>query len=88
MHTEARGLTIPKQLAADFSGQVLWEKKAGKYLAFLLKEEVAPGFPNNLQAELQQLPCQPSGWIISRFLDCGEEDGRVYDYYKTFVEIS
>lgn len=88
LHTEARGLTIPKQLAADFSGQVLWEKKPGKYLAFLLKEEVAPGFPNNLQAELRQLPCQPSGWIISRFLDCGEEDGRVYDYYKTFVEIS
>ncbi|ADQ62039.1 MULTISPECIES: hypothetical protein [Lactobacillales] len=41
-----------------------------------------------MQAELKQLPCQPSGWIISRFLDCGEEDGKVYDYYKTFVEIS
>ncbi|KRK25028.1 hypothetical protein FD23_GL000811 [Lactobacillus delbrueckii subsp. delbrueckii DSM 20074 = JCM 1012] len=41
-----------------------------------------------MQEELKQLPCQPSGWIISRFLDCGEEGGKVYDYYKTFVEIS
>ncbi|WP_269322968.1 hypothetical protein [Lactobacillus delbrueckii] len=41
-----------------------------------------------MQAELKQLPCQPSSWIISRSLDCGEEDDKVYDYYKTFVEIS
>ncbi|MGZ1153446.1 hypothetical protein ACXO3R_04990 [Lactobacillus delbrueckii subsp. bulgaricus] len=45
--------------------------------------------PGPLQPQQgKQLPCQPSGWIISRFLDCGEEGGKVYDYYKTFVKIS
>ncbi|GEA71320.1 hypothetical protein LDE02_14570 [Lactobacillus delbrueckii subsp. lactis] len=68
-----QGKLLPAQSRPDPLGE-----KAGQ----------VPGLPNNLQAELKQLPCQPSSWIISRFLDCGEEDDKVYDYYKTFVEIS
>lgn len=86
---EQRGLTIPADLAAQFPDtQILWKKQSIRYLAFLMKEEIADGFPNDLRKHLLHIQRRhQTGAMISRFLFCAQEDGKVYDFYKTFVEI-
>lgn len=87
--TERRGLTIPSEQAASFpSDQILWQKKNSRYAVFLMKEEISSGFPNNLQQKLKEVQkIYRTGSIISRFLLCAHENGKTYDFYKTFVEI-
>ena len=52
------------------------------------KEEVAENYPNDLQKHIEYLQqYHKTGDVISRFLLCAQEDGKVYDFYKTFVEI-
>jgi hypothetical protein len=54
----------------------------------LLKEEVTEGFPNNLHEHLSRIQeSHRTGAIISRFLLCAQENGKTYDFYKTFIEI-
>lgn len=86
---EQRGLTIPPDLTGQFpDSQILWKKQNNRYITFLMKEEVADGFPNDLQKHLLYIrSSHKTGAIISRFLLCAQEDGKVYDFYKTFVEI-
>lgn len=86
---EQRGLTIPADLAGQFpDSQILWKKQSSRFLAFLMKEEIAVGFPNDLRKHLLHLQREhKTGAMISRFLFCAQEDGKVYDFYKTFVEI-
>lgn len=86
---EHRGLTIPPDQAASFPpDQILWQKKGNLYAVFLMKEEVNDGFPNDLQQKLEEVQkTYRTGSIISRFLLCGHENGKTYDFYKTFVEI-
>lgn len=88
-HQEQRGLTVP----SDFEGrvddlQVIWRKKGNQYIAFLMREEVSENFPNDLQKHLAHIQKNhKTGDIISRFLLCAQEDGKTFDFYKTFVEI-
>lgn len=86
---ERRGLTIPSEQAANFpSDQILWQKNSNRYVVFLMKEEISSGFPNDLQQKLEEVQkTYCTGSIISRFLLCGHENGKTYDFYKTFVEI-
>lgn len=86
---EQRGLTIPADLTEQFpDSQILWKKQSNKYITFLMKEEIADGFPNDLQKHLLHIQSShKTGAMISRFLLCAKEDGKIYDFYKTFVEI-
>lgn len=86
---EQRGLTIPAEMRPSFpESSILWQKRSTRYVTFLMKEEVAAGFPNDLRehlAHIQEIFC--TGAIISRFLLCAQENGKTFDFYKTFVEI-
>lgn len=86
---EQRGLTISQDQTIDFPpDQILWKKNSNRYAVFLMKEEVSSGFPNNLQKKLIEVQkTYRTGSIVSRFLLCGQENGKIYDFYKTFVEI-
>lgn len=86
---ERRGLTIPpEQLSSYPESQVMWKKSRNSYIVCLLKEEIVEGFPNNLEELLLHIQKKyHTGSIISRFLLCAQEDGKLYDFYKTFVEI-
>lgn len=86
---EQRGLTISADLKVQFSNaQILWKKQGNRYITFLMKEEITDGFPNDLQKHLLYIQSShKTGVIISRFLLCAQEDGKAYDFYKTFVEI-
>lgn len=86
---EQRGLTIPSEQKGQFpDSQILWKKQCSRYIVFLMKEEIADGFPNDLQKHLQYIQDRhKTGAVISRFLLCAQEDGKIYDFYKTFVEI-
>ena len=53
-----------------------------------MREEVTEGFPNNLNEHLSRIQeSHRTGAIISRFLLCAQENGKTYDFYKTFIEI-
>ena len=82
-------MTIPSEQRSLFPDtQVLWEKSRHRYIACLMKEEVTEGFPNNLSQLLSQIQkTYRTGFIISRFLLRAKENGKLYDFYKTFVEI-
>ena len=86
---EQRGLTIPAEMSSLFpKSSILWQKKADRYVTFLLREEVTEGFPNNLHEHLSRIQeSHRTSAIISRFLLCAQENGKTYDFYKTFVEI-
>ena len=86
---EQRGLTIPAEMSSSFpKSSILWQKKANRYVTFLLREEVTEGFPNNLHEHLSRIQkSYRTGAIISRFLLCAQENGKTYDFYKTFIEI-
>ena len=67
---------------------ILWQKQSARYITFLMKEEVTTGFPNDLPEHLVYIQeTYRTGAIISRFLLCAQENGKTYDFYKTFVEI-
>ena len=86
---ERRGLTISAEMCSAFpESSILWQKQSIRYVTFLMREEVTAGFPNDLAkhlAHIQKSHC--TGAIISRFLLCARENGKIYDFYKTFVEI-
>lgn len=83
---EYRGITIPAHLAVQ--EQILWKKTSHKYLVCLMKEEIAENYPNNLSSILAEVhkTCS-TGYIISRFLASACESGKIYDFYKTYIEI-
>lgn len=89
LQQEQRGLTVP----LDFKGalvdsQVIWRKHSSKYIVFLMREEITENFPNDLQVHLNHIQSRhKTGDVISRFLLCAQENGKVFDFYKTFVEI-
>lgn len=91
MQLEQRGITIVKSdLSVELlKEQIIWEKKNNnRYITFLMKEEITEGFPNDLQRQLQMIQQKyQTGAVISRFLVCAQEEGKIYDFYKTFVEI-
>ena len=86
---ERRGLTVSAGMCSSFpKSSILWQKQSIRYVTFLMREEVTAGFPNDLAkhlAHIQKSHC--TGAIISRFLLCARENGKIYDFYKTFVEI-
>ena len=77
------------EMSSSFpKSSILWQKKANRYVTFLLREEVTEGFPNNLHEHLSRIQeSYHTGTIISRFLLCAQENGKTYDFYKTFIEI-
>lgn len=87
---EQRGITIS---SADHTlelqkNQIIWEKNSNRYITFLMKEEITNGFQNDLQRNLQFIQQKyQTGAVISRFLARAQEEGKSYDFYKTFVEI-
>ena len=89
MQQEQRGLTVLPDAGNIFDeSHVIWRKHGGRYVTFLMKEEVAENYPNDLQKHIEYLQQHyKTGDVISRFLLCAQEDGKVYDFYKTFVEI-
>lgn len=90
MQIEQRGITIMRsQFSEELQeSQIIWEKKNHRYITFLMKEELTDGFPNDLQRQLQTIQQKHrTGAVISRFLVCAQEEGKAYDFYKTFVEI-
>ena len=86
---EQRGITIPADMSSSFpESSILWQKQSARYMTFLMKEEVTTGFPNDLSEHLAHIQkSYRTGAIISRFLLCAQENGKTYDFYKTFVEI-
>lgn len=86
---EQRGLTIDKKDANQYSEEeIIWKKQGQRYMTFLMREEISEGFPNDLKEHLAIIEKQyHTGAVISRFLLCAKENGKVYDFYKTFVEI-
>lgn len=86
---ERRGLAILRNQGCLIpEGQILWKKTGTQYVACLLKEEITDGFPNNLPQLLKKVQSEyHTGYIISRFLLCAQEGGKLYDFYKTYIEI-
>ena len=86
---ERRGLTVSAGMCSAFpESSILWQKQSAQYVTFLMKEEVTAGFPNDLAEHLTHVQkSHRTGSIISRFLLCAQENGKIYDFYKTFVEI-
>ena len=87
--TEQRGLTVSPDQADRFPDeQKLWKNDHHKYISCLMREKVGGGYPNNLAELLTHVQKEhQTGYIISRFLLCAQENGILYDYYKTFIEI-
>ncbi|MCI6019972.1 MAG: MerR family transcriptional regulator [Clostridiales bacterium] len=86
---ERRGLTVSLQEVNKIpKEQILWKKTETKYVTCLMKEEIAAGYPNNLLSLLETVQEKyRTGYIISRFLLCAQENGKTYDFYKTYIEI-
>ena len=86
---EQRGITVSADMSSSFpESSILWQKQSARYITFLMKEEVTTGFPNDLPEHLARIQeTYRTGAIISRFLLCAQENGKTYDFYKTFVEI-
>ncbi len=84
-----RGITVSADMSSSFpESSILWQKQSARYITFLMKEEVTTGFPNDLPEHLARIQeTYRTGAIISRFLLCAQENGKTYDFYKTFVEI-
>lgn len=85
-----RGLAIPYSQRADFpASQILWENHGnGRYLVCLMKESVHDNYQNDLPDLLKQLgPSHRTGTIISRFLLRATQDGVLYDFYQSFIEL-
>ena len=83
---EHRGLTVPRaQRFAIPPDQILWDSR---YVACLVQESVPDDYRSNLPELLSHIQKNHrTGTIISRFLLRAAEDGVVYDFYQTFVEI-
>lgn len=89
LHQERQGLTVPAGQLSQFPPeQILWRNGGGTYAVCLMREEHTAPYKNNLQEQLAHIrKSYRTGTIISRFLLCAREDGVLYDFYKTFVEV-
>jgi DNA-binding transcriptional MerR regulator len=87
--TERRGLSITfQQRLMEKYNDTLWEKQSEHYVVCLMKEEIAPDYPNNLAEHLEVIQKQyQTGYVISRFLTCAQENGKTFDFYKTYIEV-
>lgn len=84
---ERRGLTVAPAAAAEYA-EFLWRHGGGRYVAGLMREEVRPGYPNDLPALLRAVQSRyQTGAVISRFLTRARENGTAFDFYKTYIEI-
>lgn len=86
---EHRGLAISKdQSKSLLDSQKLWQKQGSKYVVCLMQEEMVPGFPSNLLELLANVQEKyQTGFIIRRFLLQAQEGGKLFDFYKTYIEI-
>ena len=86
---EHRGLSITyRQKEQENYQNTLWEKGPSRYVVCLMKEEIAPGYPNDLSEHLAAVQKKyQTGYVISRFLACAQENGKTYDFYKTYIEV-
>lgn len=86
---EQRGLSVTyQQKEQEHYKNILWEKEKSRYVVCLMKEEITTDYPNDLSKHLAIIQKNyRTGYIISRFLACAQENGKTYDFYKTYVEI-
>jgi DNA-binding transcriptional MerR regulator len=89
MKKEQRGITIETSEEPEMDpSQIIWKNTGHRYIAFLMKEEISDGFPNDLMEHLEKIQEKyQTGAVISRFLIEAREDRKIYDFYKTYVEI-
>lgn len=88
LQKEQRGITLtPKQ--AEHSHQIIWKKPAhSQYVVCLMKEEITSGYPNTLESLVKKVQEKyETGSVISRFLTSASENNKVYDFYKTYIEV-
>ncbi|TCO85116.1 DNA-binding transcriptional MerR regulator [Frisingicoccus caecimuris] len=84
---ERRGLAVPTCEREQYP-EILWHG-SGTFAVCLMREQICPGYPNDLQYHMEQIQkSHQTGYIISRFLTCGAENGIPYDFYKTYIEIT
>lgn len=84
---ERRGLTVAPETIGKYA-EVLWSRNGGRYVAGLMREAVQPGYPNDLSILLQAVQAKyRTGVVISRFLMRACEDGRLFDFYKSYIEV-
>ncbi len=82
-----RGLCISKDCAFDTTA-LLWQKKSNRYIVCLMRQKMTPDYSNNLALLLEEVQkTYKTGIILSRFLLQAQENGTVYDFYKTYIEI-
>lgn len=86
---ERRGLSITfQQKELEQYQDTLWEKRASKYIVCLMKEEITSDYPNDLLVHLAKVQeTYKTGYVISRFLTCAQENRKTYDFYKTYIEV-
>lgn len=76
---------------ADSDAEVIWQRKdTGKYLEFLLKAGSEDPEENDLQDTLTQVRSMGlrPGTVIGRYLMMGSEDGKRYEYYRAWIEVT
>ena len=67
---------------------LLWQKKSNRYIVCLMRQKMTPDYSNNLALLLEEVQkTYKTGIILSRFLLQAQENGTVYDFYKTYIEI-
>lgn len=81
---EKRGIIIESFNNED----IIWKKRTDKYAIFLMKEEVSEKWENNLCEYITKIKEDyNTGKILSRFLCRASENGKIFDFYKCYVEI-
>lgn len=87
LEEEKRGITVLKSNVLN-KNDIIWENNNRRYAVCLMKEEVNEDYPNNINILLSKVQKKyETGYIISRFLTSAMEDGILYDFYKTYIEI-
>lgn len=81
-----RGLCISN--CAVEPSALLWRKKSNRYIVCLMKQKMMPDYSNDLALLLKEVQkTHQTGIILSRFLLQAQENGVLYDFYKTYIEI-
>lgn len=83
-----RGLTVSKSKITS-RDEIIWKNcNKSKFVTVLMKESINENYSNNLNEILSVVGQKfKTGYIISRFLVTATENNKLYDFYKTYIEI-
>lgn len=84
LRQEQRGLTVPSEFSNTIDeSQIIWRKRSNRYIAFLMREEVTEGFPNDLPKHLKHIQSRyKTGDVISRFCSVRRKTARFLIFTK------